>query len=159
MVEDKDSFTIFEGLYWQVSRSMGFVWKKIFERQFPGSQSSLLFLLEKGGAQRMAHLADALNITPGAVTSLSEKLIVGGFIRRTRDDQDRRVSYLEITSKGKETMKDLREEGRRMMKSAFEGIPESDIQHLARIFEQVAVNTEKIRGGEGEWNISQKNEK
>ena len=156
---DTDSFAKFEELYWHVSRSMNYIWKQIFDAHFPGSQAFILFLLEKKGSQKMTELADTLNLTPGAVTSSSDKLISGGFIQRVRDEKDRRVVYLEITDKGKKGLNDLRMEGRKAIKAIFGGLPDTDVQHLVRIFEHASENLHKVREEMGEWNTCQKKEK
>lgn len=154
-----EDFSRFEDLYWHVSRSMNYIWKKIFDHQFPGSQSYIIFLLEKRNGMKMTEMAEALNITPGAVTSSSDKLICGGYIRRTRDENDRRVVFLEITDKGKETLEELRKEGRKAVKAIFGGASEEDVRHLIRIYEHAAENIDRVREEMDEWNICQKKRK
>lgn len=159
MVSKQDAFAKFEELYWQVSRSMNYIWKQIFEEHFPGSQAYVLFLLEKKGKQKMTELAETLNLTPGAVTSSSDKLIEGGFIQRVRDEKDRRVVYLEITNEGKAAMEDLRKEGRKAIKTIFGGLPEADVKHLVRIFEHASEKIDHFREEFGVWSTCQKKEK
>lgn len=156
---NSQEFTRFEELYWSISRSMNYIWKSIFDHHFPGSQAYILFVLEKKERQKMTELADALNLTPGAVTSSSNKLIANEFIRRVRDEEDRRVVYLEITEKGKKALNGLRQEGRKAIKAIFSGLTESDIKTLVRIFEHAEENMNNLREELAEWNICQKNEK
>ncbi|WP_153731039.1 MarR family winged helix-turn-helix transcriptional regulator [Sporosarcina obsidiansis] len=145
MAEEKELFSRFEELFWQVTRSMGQIWKKIFEEHFPGSQSHLVFMLERRGPQRMSELAEALQLTAGAVTSASDKLIERGYVARTRDKNDRRVVYLEITNKGKETIDELRLKGRKTMKMVFAHLSEEDLQHFIELFEEASVTITTIR--------------
>ncbi|WP_232696694.1 MarR family winged helix-turn-helix transcriptional regulator [Brevibacillus daliensis] len=144
-MEEKDQFNKFEGLYWHVSRNLNLIWKKIFAEYFPGSQSYIMWFLEKNGAKKMTELAEAIDLTPGAVTSLSDKLIANGYINRYRDEEDRRVVYLEITPTGKETLNLLRKEGRNKMKMICNDISETDLEHIVRIFEQISGNIEKVQ--------------
>ncbi|AXI00587.1 MarR family transcriptional regulator [Sporosarcina sp. PTS2304] len=136
MKEEKELFSHFEELFWQVTRSMGKVWREIFDEHFPGSQSHLVFMLERRGRLRMSELAEALQLTAGAVTSASDKLIEHGYVSRTRDEKDRRVVYLDITEKGCDTMQELRMKGRKKMKSVFAHMSEEDLQRCIQIFEQ-----------------------
>lgn len=152
----QDAFAKFEELYWQVSRSMNYIWKQIFDERFPGSQAYILFLLEKKGKQKMTELAETLNLTPGAVTSSSDKLIEGGFIQRVRDEKDRRVVFLQISDEGKAELEELRKEGRKAIKAIFGGLPEADVEHLVRIFQHASEN---IREELGVWSTFQKKEK
>lgn len=138
MTEEKELFSRFEELFWQVTRSMGQVWKKIFDEHFPGSQSHLVFMLEQRGSMRMSELANALQLTAGAVTSASDKLIDRGYVKRTRDEIDRRVVYLEITDKGRETMTELRSQGRQTMKAVFAHLSEEELQQFIDSFEKAS---------------------
>ncbi|MBY0121554.1 MarR family winged helix-turn-helix transcriptional regulator [Bacillus sp. S/N-304-OC-R1] len=133
-------FFQFEHLFWDVSRNMGYIWKQIFENSFPGSQSYIMFKLEQSGRMRMSKLADSLHLTPGAVTIASDKLIDQGYIIRIRDDKDRRVVYLELTQDGKEALNELRNGGRQIMRSVFNGLSEADLQRLIEIFERATAN-------------------
>lgn len=147
MANDKQLFPRFEELFWQVSRDMSYIWRRIFEQQFPGSQSYIVFLLEKSGPKKMSELADKLRLTPGAVTIASDKLIEQGYIERYRDNNDRRVIYLQITDKGKEILNELRDKGREAMKAVFSNLSDTDLQQLIKTFEQAASNLNEIRGG------------
>lgn len=138
MVQDNESFSRFEELFWHVTRSMGQIWKNIFDEHFPGSQSYLVFMLEQRGSMRMSELATALQLTAGAVTSASDKLIEQDYVKRTRDDKDRRVVHLEITDKGRETMIELRLQGRKTMKTVFAHLDEEELQQFITTFEKAS---------------------
>lgn len=143
---NQNHFPEFEKLFWKLSREMGYLWKRIYEQTFPGSQSHILFLLERNGTKRMSELADALHLTPGAVTTASDRLIDHGYIDRIRDEKDRRVIYLELTQKGKETLNELQNEGRRIMRLVFNDISETDLKMMNYIFEQATINLDNIGG-------------
>lgn len=145
MKEENELFSQFEQLFWQVTRSMGKVWKDIFDEHFPGSQSHLVFMLEQRGKLRMSELAELLQLTAGAVTSASDKLIDHGYVIRIRDEKDRRVVYLDITEKGHETMKALRMKGRQKMKIVFAHLTEQDLEKFIDVFEQASDHITEVR--------------
>ncbi|MEK4425047.1 MarR family winged helix-turn-helix transcriptional regulator [Solibacillus sp. FSL K6-1523] len=145
MASDEELFTRFEKLYWHLNRNMSYVWKDIFEQRFPGSQSHILFVLERSGPLKMSELADSLNLTPGAVTVASDKLICQGYIERTRNEEDRRVVYLKLTDKAGESLKTVRDEGRIAMRTVFSHLSETDLDHIVHVFEQAASNLNNIR--------------
>ncbi|ARJ38959.1 MarR family transcriptional regulator [Sporosarcina sp. P21c] len=145
MADEKELFSRFEELFWQVTRNMGQIWKKIFDEHFPGSQSHLVFTLERRGTMRMSELASALNLTAGAVTSASDKLIEHGYVERFRDEKDRRVVYLKITDKGRETMSELRTQGRQTMKTVFAHLTEEELQQFIDTFEEASSVITTIR--------------
>ncbi|MBD7984137.1 MarR family transcriptional regulator [Sporosarcina sp. Sa2YVA2] len=148
MKEEKELFSQFEELFWQVTRSMSHVWTKVFEKHFPGSQSYLVFMLERRGLTRMSELAEALQLTPGAVTIASDKLIEHGYVEREKDEHDRRVVYLKLTEKGRATMDTLRLEGRKTMKDIFSHLTENDLNHLIDTFAQAEAKISTIRKGD-----------
>lgn len=137
-------FEEFERLFWQLSREMGYQWRKIYNDTFPGSQSHILFLLERKGPQKMSELAETLHLTPGAVTTASDRLIDHSYIARISDAADRRVSRLELTQKGKEKLNELQNQGRKIMKSVFKDISNEDLGKMNDIFKQATINIEKI---------------
>lgn len=145
MSSDDQLFSQFEKLYWHLNRNMGFVWKDIFEERFPGSQSYILFVLERSGPKKMSELAESLRLTPGAVTIASDKLISQGYIERVRDEEDRRVVYLKLTDKAGDSLKTMRDEGRRAMRAVFSHLSDTDLDHLVKVFEQAAHNLSSVR--------------
>jgi len=144
MINRQYDFEEFERLFWQLSREMGYQWRKIYNDTFPGSQSHILFLLERKGPQKMSELAETLHLTPGAVTTASDRLIDQGYIARTRDKTDRRVTHLEMTQKGKQILNELQNQGRKIMKSVFKDISNEDLGKMNDIFKQATINIEKI---------------
>jgi len=123
---------------------MGYQWRKIYDDTFPGSQSHILLLLERNGPQRMSELAQKVHLTPGAVTIASDRFIEQGYIVRITDKTGRRVTRLEITIKGKETLNKLQNQGREIMKSLFNDVSNKDLEKMIAIFKQATLNTEKL---------------
>lgn len=140
-----ERFSQFQRLYWDISRNMSFVWREIYEKEFPGSQSHILFLLERNGSTKMSKLAELLYLTPGAVTTAADKLILNEYIARTRDENDRRVIRLEITDKGKEALRDLQEKGREAMSAVFSHLSDEDLDYFISKLDQASQNIERVR--------------
>jgi len=136
--------TEFEELYLDFQRKMGAAWHKKIEHSISGSQGTILFHLNSAGPQKFSALADRLCITPGAVTSLSDKLISAGFAERKRDEEDRRVIYLEITEEGRELVKKLKKDIKDVVKTFFEGVSDEDLEHLTRIYKQILRNINEL---------------
>src|SRR5699024_7379321 len=137
-------FEEFERLFWQLSREMGYQWRKIYDHTFPGSQSHILFLLERNGPQRMSELAEVLHLTPGAVTTASDRLIDQGSIARERDQADRRVTRLVMTNNERQTINKLQSQGRKIVKSVFNDIADKDLEKMIAIFRQATIHIDKI---------------
>lgn len=134
------SLTELEELYLQVQRKVSAEWHKRLDPLVSGSQSLILRSLDVNGPEKVSSLAERLGITPGAVTSLSDKLIAGGYAVRNRDTVDRRVVHLEITDQGREILLKYRAELKNTVEDIFVGLSEADIDHLLRIYRQVLTN-------------------
>ncbi|MEO4055186.1 MarR family transcriptional regulator [Solibacillus sp. CAU 1738] len=143
--DNQQLFLQFEKLFWNLSKNMSYLWKGVFEERFPGSQSHILFLLERKGHLKMSEVAEALHLTPGAVTTASDKLIDNGYITRVRDEQDRRVVYLDMTKEGKEVLANLQKEARKVMQLVFSNLSETDLNFLISTFEQAEKNIKEMR--------------
>ncbi|MFT9848818.1 MarR family winged helix-turn-helix transcriptional regulator [Aneurinibacillus sp. REN35] len=137
---DQNNRTDFEELYLQVQRKVAAEWHKRLDQLISGSQSMILRMLEVSGPQKVSTLAERLCITPGAVTSLSDKLISCGYATRKRDTVDRRVVNLEITEKGRTILRQYRKEVKSTVEYFFAGLSDEDIDHLTRIYQQVLKN-------------------
>lgn len=64
------------------------------------SQLHLLQLIEHKQPVSLKKLADAMRLTPGAITQLVESLVQAGYVNRTPDEHDRRVSMVTLTESG-----------------------------------------------------------
>ncbi|KOS71693.1 transcriptional regulator [Lysinibacillus contaminans] len=130
----------FEELYMEFQRNVSVEWQKRLDRLVSGSQATILRSLAVNGPQNASTLAERLRITPGAVTSLSDKLISSGYAHRSRDVNDRRVVLLEITDQGREILQQFIIENKNVVKQLFSSLPEEDINHLIRIYQHVLAN-------------------
>lgn len=142
------SLTAFEELYLEFQRKVSSEWHKRLDRLVSGSQAGILWSLHYEGPQSASKLAAGLGITPGAVTSLSDKLISSGYAIRKKDEQDRRVVYLEITPEGRVALEQFRHEMKKIIDKFFAGVSQQDLEHLIRIFRQVLLNIEQMKRGD-----------
>lgn len=145
------SLTAFEEVYLEFQRKVSGEWHKRLDRLVSGSQANILWCLHYDGPQSVSRLAASMDITPGAVTGLSDKLISSGYAVRRKDEQDRRVVYLDITPEGRVALEQFRQEMKQIVDKFFAGVPEQDLEHLVRIFRQVLVNIEQMKMEDTAW--------
>lgn len=107
------------------------------------TQARILHKLDSLGPQKASVLAEALCITSGAITGVSDKLVTEGYAKRYRDERDRRVVYLEITDKGKEMIELLREYQIKSIGIMFEDLTDEELEHTYRIFRKILSNLER----------------
>lgn len=138
-------FQDFEKWFWQLSRKMENIWKDIYTKTFPGSQSRIMYLLEQNGPLRMSDLANELHITAGAVTTASNILIKNEYIMRIRNEEDRRVVHLDLTENGRRKLNELRETGKEMMKLVFKDLSDEELKNMLAAFKQASANIDSMQ--------------
>lgn len=121
----------------QLMRRIRGSWNRFEIQGVSASQGIILEKLENEGPLKVSQIADALWITAGAVTSLSDKLISGGFAKRTRSEEDRRVVYLEITEQGRTITESLKKHRKQVVEGYFGKLSDEDVKYLTRIFKNI----------------------
>lgn len=81
------------------------------------------------GAPKMSHLATYLGLSPGACTTLVDRLVRQGWVVRISDPGDRRSVCIQASPKGAEAFARVTGERRRMTQDVYKGIaPDSQEQ-------------------------------
>jgi len=130
-------------LFYNILRKMKKEWMKQLKPGINPSQFLILKNLKHFGAQKANELAEAIQMTPGAITGASDKLVSEGYAERKGAKGDRRVVYLEITDKGDQLMNSMTENQKKVTETFFEGLSDEDINHLIRIYHQISVNLDR----------------
>lgn len=139
MVENRELLDLFAN----VLKKMKKHWAKQLEYGINPSQYFILKTLKRSGPRKATELAELVQMTPGAITGASDKLVAEGYAKRKGAKDDRRVVYLEITNKGKEYVEFMIEKQKLVTAKFFEGLSEEDINHLIRIYQQIAYNLDR----------------
>jgi len=64
-------------------------------------QLKSLFYISRHGKVNPSGLASGIRVTPANVTGIVDRLVEQGLLTRTPDPDDRRISWLTVTDKGK----------------------------------------------------------
>ncbi len=104
----------------------------------------LLYELHCEGAQKMADLADGLDVTPRNVTALVDGLEGEGLVRRRAHPTDRRVTMVELTEQGA-SAGELFQTYRAGVSQLFAALSDADQATLLRITRSLE---ERMRTGE-----------
>jgi len=95
-------------------------------------------------------LAEELGLTTGAITTLLDRLERVGFVRRTRDVEDRRRVQVELTPLARERISELYGPMAELGREWFEPHSDQDIEMLTEFFRHGtkinAANAARIRG-------------
>ncbi len=98
--------------------------------------------LHRNGKTKMKSLATHLSISPSATTGLIDRLIAQKLVARKNDLQDRRIVWIEVTSKGEDIICDIRRQKVRALMKVFGRISSDDRDNYLSILEKVAKITD-----------------
>ncbi|MFZ5351674.1 MAG: MarR family winged helix-turn-helix transcriptional regulator [Bacillota bacterium] len=112
------------------------------------SQPHLFFLryLRSEGRCTVTDIANHMGITLSAITSLSNKLCDLNLASRVRSDDDRRIVYLEITGKGKDTLRVADDNVRKLFEKYFSSLAEEEVFTFFSVIQKISnqiINEEK----------------
>ncbi|WP_239004520.1 MarR family winged helix-turn-helix transcriptional regulator [Paenibacillus tepidiphilus] len=107
------------------------------------TQFKALFVICKDGPMMVSQLAAALDMTPAAITGVTDFLLAEGYVQKERASGDRRVVNITITTEGKELIKVVENKQREVLESYFRILPDEDIEHLRRIFGTLIAELDK----------------
>ncbi|WP_438434579.1 MarR family winged helix-turn-helix transcriptional regulator [Gorillibacterium sp. sgz500922] len=126
------------------AKQFGTLWGKKLEGRVSRHQLKILSILRTDGPQKVTDLAEALYLTPGAITGLTTKLEESGYIRRTRSEGDRRTVTIEITPQGEEMEAFWKRQKESLFREVLSGIREEELEQLAGFFARISDNMERM---------------
>jgi DNA-binding MarR family transcriptional regulator len=143
----RDQLHQLEQLIRQLKKRVALEWNKSMYGTYTRTHVAVLELLARDGPQRASDLAEALCLSSGGVTSVTDKLVAEGLISRTRDEADRRVVMLAVTEKGKQELGRMLEVRQKFIESFFGMLPDEDARELIRIFRTMLDAVEQNQKG------------
>lgn len=105
-----------------------------------------LFYLIRYGPCRMKDLAEALSMTKANVTHLIDSLEKKGFVKRTKDESDRRATLLRVTEHGEKVYNELLEELSRLVEKVTAKLSQEDLSLISKGFERFVALFANSRG-------------
>jgi DNA-binding MarR family transcriptional regulator len=109
------------------------------------AQWTPLFVLFKGRASTLAELARELHIDPGALTRTLDRLEAKGLCKRVRSQEDRRVSYLELTEAGLAAAAKVPSVLSDVQNICLSGFSQPEWQQLIGMLRRISVNADALK--------------
>ena len=106
-------------------------------------QLKSLFYISRHGKVNLSGLASGIRVTPANVTGIVDRLVEQGLLTRTPDPDDRRISWLRLTDKGKMLINNLREGRAKEMHKILDKLTEEELSVVARGFDLLARAAER----------------
>jgi DNA-binding MarR family transcriptional regulator len=100
-------------------------------------QHYMLRYINKKGSCTSSELADVFEVKKSAITAIINRLWEKGLIQRTRDENDRRVVYLNLTGKGTELFDKTEERIHKLVESLINRFDETEIKQFLETYEKL----------------------
>ncbi|WP_208588858.1 MarR family winged helix-turn-helix transcriptional regulator [Gracilibacillus suaedae] len=98
------------------------------------SHFHVLHLVEHMGPIQMAEIAKKLDINKSNLTPLIRKLMEKEFIIKTKDETDRRITYIQMTEKGKQFLAEKKQILYQVVRERFATLANQDKGALKEAF-------------------------
>jgi MarR family transcriptional regulator for hemolysin len=113
------------------------------------SQWWVLAYLSRHDGMIQSELAGVLELGKAALGGLIDRLEASEFIERRLDGADRRVKRIHLTSKGAQTVKEMRQLSHEMSERVLEGLSQEERLQLSDMLALVKLNLVNIKREEG----------
>jgi Transcriptional regulators len=108
------------------------------------NETSLLFFVNANGKANVTTLAKYLDVSKSSVVEMIDKLVRNGFLERTKDVKDRRVTYVTITDRGRAVLETVREKYKETINKVLSEV--NDVECIRRIFNALLKEYERRKG-------------
>lgn len=102
------------------------------------SQYMILQTLLQKDAMRMNELATTLGVSKANVTGLVDRMVRARLVERMRSDEDRRVVYVRLSTKGQRIAQRMQSTQRRDWKRIMQKLPPRNLDIFINSLEQLA---------------------
>ncbi len=101
-------------------------------------QYLVLRYLNVHGASPSSVLADHFDVNRSAITAMVDRLVTKGFVKRYRNESDRRVILLDITEQGREIAEKGEEQIRSFVESFLLRLEPEELEQFIQTYEKIA---------------------
>lgn len=114
-------------------KSQAFMERITSQESLTNNQIMLLFQLRLTGSLNITDISERFIITPGAASSMCDKLEDAGLIERVRTKEDRRVVHIRLTG-----------EGDRRILRLFDGFAAAELESIAGTLQKIHTMMEDL---------------
>jgi len=107
------------------------------------AQVHVLHVVRRRGRVSGRQLAAELGVSPAAVVPVCDRLAQQGWLARVRDENDRRINWLQLTASGVELVDGFAGRGKARLTSALLRMPDEERAALVRSLEALAAAMER----------------
>ncbi|HVX58913.1 MAG TPA: MarR family transcriptional regulator [Candidatus Saccharimonadales bacterium] len=105
--------------------------------QLSRAQLELVFVLFSHDSVNVKHAAEITGVSTSAISQVADSLLAEGYIARTDDPNDRRVTYLTLTAKGRSAIKSLRNHFSSGFRAALGSLSDDELLQFSKIYKKL----------------------
>lgn len=103
----------------------------------------IMHLYDKDGGLSQKELAKYMDVSPAAITVMINKLVAGGFVKRSPSTEDSRINIILLTDKGENVASRSLEFFNGVDSAMLEGFTKDELETLVSYFERMQSNMMK----------------
>ncbi|WP_152425804.1 MarR family transcriptional regulator [Paenibacillus shenyangensis] len=107
---------------------------KLVDDSLSAPQYLILQMLVRQGPMISTNFVSILDVTPAAITNLTNKLVQKGYIERLPSTLDRRQTYLQATRQGHEAENKLRVRYKQLTQGLWDDLSEQETDLLLSVY-------------------------
>jgi len=104
-----------------------------------GNQLFVLVAIGLRGRQTVSELAEDLGVSLSAITGLTSRLVRQGLVVRQRDQDDRRLVFVELTAEGETTAHDFLQQRKKLISRYFDRLPLAEVDQMVATLDKLLV--------------------
>lgn len=128
----------YEEVYTFATRKISSMIADLVGKDLTHEQYFVVRYLKHHGPCPPSELAEQCGVNRSAITAMIDRLDNKGYVRRTKQGDDRRMVYLEITEAGERICEFGEEKIRQLVESYLQELGEEDLESFVRIYERIA---------------------
>lgn len=107
------------------------------EESVTGPQLYMLQFIEEKQKCKLTQLAERLDVKPSAITVMIDRLEKSGYVKRTRDESDRRAVWAEITDEGRAVLLRARDKQHRKFEAYLTKLTPKEAEQAILLLEKM----------------------
>lgn len=101
-------------------------------------QFHLLMYMKSSGRMKVTDLGQMMLVSMPTASRMLNTLCDKGLARKTRDDKDRRLTYVELTSKGERVVAQVHDRQREVLTEVIDRMPAGEMEAFLATMEKIA---------------------
>ncbi len=125
----------------EVMRISGEIFRRNARKRNPGftiGEGPVLAFLNENGRVTAGDLVDHAHVGTGRISNILKTLEIKGLILRVKSKEDRRITYVILTERGRERIIEQQRKMRERLRLMLDYLGEEDTDHLMRILHKIS---------------------